>query len=471
MSNKIRLIGCLIMGMFLLLQVSSFAQEPGRPMSNVKEETSDKQEQDSSKEAQYRKTPEMKGYTYNIKRLLEEIEENLQKVDGEIEETEVRKRNEEREAKVLEHFERGNILYKEGKLKEAKKEWRKALKISKDSEMKDYIKESEKRLKKQELARKKEEKERQRRLEAERKEKERRLNKQAKVFYDQALSLYKSKNYDQARVKFEQAAQVVAHYAKTDYYLRRIPEDIQREKERLEKERQKQLELEEKEKARKQKEEQARLEKEQREKESLEKERLRQEERARKEEINSLYKKATSLYNQDQLDETKVLFSQILSLDSNHQRAKDYLENKIPNRIEKIQEAKHREQERKLIKKKAAEVRRLKEEQKRIEAERKKAELEKKQALKKEIDSHYTKAISYYRDKSYDLAIQEFNKVLELNPQHKSVQGYLNKKIPARIEAEERAQKQAEEARLKKEKREKEQAKKERHRKLRKVSD
>jgi tetratricopeptide (TPR) repeat protein len=63
----------------------------------------------------------------------------------------------------------GNQLYQEGKLKEAKEEWQKALEISQDPEMRDYIKESEKRAREEELTRKKEEEERHKRLEAEEK--------------------------------------------------------------------------------------------------------------------------------------------------------------------------------------------------------------------------------------------------------------------------------------------------------------
>jgi tetratricopeptide (TPR) repeat protein len=458
MRNKIRLMGCVIMGMFLLLQADSFAQQPTSNEEKVR----------------YQTRPEIKGYTYNLKRLLEKIEENIKKVDEEIEKVEIRRRNEEREAKVREHFERGNTLYREGKLKEAKGEWLRALEITKDPEMKEYIRKAEKRAKEEELARKKEEKERQRRLAAERKEKERRLNKQAeskykealslyrdkdyqkaqelfkeldefypnykntrdyiqripekiqekerkqleqkaKTLYEQAYSLYKDKQFNQALEKFKEVKAILSDYKKTEYYLKRIPHDIQKEKEHQELERKKRLEAQKREKAR------------------LEKERLREAELARNEKINSLYKEATSLYSQGKLDEVKILFNQVLSLNPNHKKAKNYLENKIPNRIKKLQEA-----------------------------ERKRVELEEKQAIKKEIDFHYNKAISYYRDKSYDLAIQEFNKVLELSPQHKSAQDYLDKKIPAKIEAAERKRQRELKKQLEAEKRRQEKLKRER---------
>lgn len=271
----------------------------------------------------------------------------------------------------------------------------------------------------------------------------RQLEAKAQPIYEQALRLHLAKDYPASLEKFKEIKSILPDYKKTEYYLKHIPEDIQRERQRqelerqrqlrkqqeferkqqeqLEKERQKQLALEKKEQERKQREEHSRLEKEKKQKERLEKERLRKSKLARKEKIDSFYKEATSLYNQDQFNEAKALFNQTLSLDPNHQRAKNYLETKIPNRIKEIK----------------------KKEQERLEAEKEKLELEKRHALKKEIDSHYTKAISYYRDKSYNLAIQEFNKVLELNPEHKSAQDYLKKRIPAKIEAQKEAQRKA----------------------------
>jgi len=87
----------------------------------------------------FKETPKLRGYTYDLKSLIETAERNIKKVDDEIMRQEIDKRNEEREAQVISYFERGNQLYKEGKLKEAKSEWEKAVSISRNPEMKDYI--------------------------------------------------------------------------------------------------------------------------------------------------------------------------------------------------------------------------------------------------------------------------------------------------------------------------------------------
>jgi len=97
-----------------------------------------------------------KGYTYSLKQLIEEAKKNIKKIDEELEKREIEKRNREREAKAREYFEKGKSLYKVGKLKEAKQAWQKTLEITKNPEMKDYIKKSEKKAKREELARKKE---------------------------------------------------------------------------------------------------------------------------------------------------------------------------------------------------------------------------------------------------------------------------------------------------------------------------
>ncbi len=207
MGNKMRLIIRITAGMFLLLQVNGFAQgqlDAQRPASkpasrtsdvggrklNVQRLTSNIQPPASNEnKAQYQKVPEIKGYTYNIKRLLEKVEENLKKVDKEIKEKEILKRNQEREAKVRKHFKKGNALYKEGKLKQAKKEWLKALEIARNPEMRDYIREAAKRAKQEELARKKEEKK-------SGLERTQAIKKQVDSYYRKALSYYRHKSCD-----------------------------------------------------------------------------------------------------------------------------------------------------------------------------------------------------------------------------------------------------------------------------------
>lgn len=101
------------------------------------------------KKSQIQEISAVKGFTYNLKRLLEIVREHVRRIDEEIKEGETIKRNEEREARIREHFEKGNQFYADGKLKEAKTEWLEVLEIAKEPEMKEYIKESPKKEKQQ----------------------------------------------------------------------------------------------------------------------------------------------------------------------------------------------------------------------------------------------------------------------------------------------------------------------------------
>jgi len=122
---------------------------------------------------EFKETPKLRGYTYDLKGLLAVAERNIKKVDEEIKQEEVKKRNEAREAEIVGYFEKGNELYMQGNLKEAKQEWENAVRVSKNPEMKQYI---EDRSREAKIQMRKEEKARKARLAAE----ERELNRLAK---------------------------------------------------------------------------------------------------------------------------------------------------------------------------------------------------------------------------------------------------------------------------------------------------
>lgn len=246
----------------------------------IKNEPQASQEEKTVEKLQFQEKPAIKGYTYNLKRLLEQAQENVKKIDEEIKQAEIKKCNEEREAKVIEHFEKGNQLYQEGKLKEAKEEWQKALEVSQDPEMREYIKESEKRAREEELARKKEEQERQKRLEAEAKEKERlekEKQKQLELEQKEKEHLEKEKQKQlEAQRKEEERKQKEAELAKKKAEQESARQEKlkqaelkkqQEEQARLEAEKKHQQELACKEAERKQQEEQARIEKQKKEEE------------------------------------------------------------------------------------------------------------------------------------------------------------------------------------------------------------
>lgn len=186
----------------------------------------------------------IRSYTLNLKQLVKEAEKNIKKVEGEIEEREIENCNRQREDEIRKHFERGNTLYKEGKLEEAKIEWQKALKISKDPEIRDYIRGSEKRAKQEELERrkklkKKEERKRQKELGAEKKEKERRkklareeaeAKKKIAPLLSEARSLYKKKEYTKSEAKYRDVLKLDKENKTALRYLAIIPKKIKESK-------------------------------------------------------------------------------------------------------------------------------------------------------------------------------------------------------------------------------------------------
>lgn len=107
---------------------------------------------------------ETRGYTVDLRKLLREAEENVKKVDGELNKKKTVELNKKREVLIRECVERGRAFYKEGRLKKADEEWRRALEISQDPDMKDYVRDSVHRAEQEKIAGRREEKMRQKRL-------------------------------------------------------------------------------------------------------------------------------------------------------------------------------------------------------------------------------------------------------------------------------------------------------------------
>lgn len=85
--------------------------------------------------------PKAKGYTYNLNQLVKQVKENIKKVDQEIRDVELRQQYfQEKENEIRDYYERGNTLYEQGDLSEAKEAWQQALSLAQDPEMQSYIK-------------------------------------------------------------------------------------------------------------------------------------------------------------------------------------------------------------------------------------------------------------------------------------------------------------------------------------------
>ena len=80
-----------------------------------------------------------KGYTYDLKELVEKAKENIDKIDKELSQKRAEQLAKQKEEQAREHFQKGQALCEQGKLKEAKKEWQRVLELTESPEMKEYI--------------------------------------------------------------------------------------------------------------------------------------------------------------------------------------------------------------------------------------------------------------------------------------------------------------------------------------------
>jgi len=115
----------LIISLILFLNSFLFAQEP-----NQKQKI----------EINPQEIEKIPAYKLSLKQLIQEAQKNIKKAEEKIKQQKFLEKNKAKELLVCQHFERGNLLYRQGKYEEAKKEWFEAIKITEDPAMKEYIK-------------------------------------------------------------------------------------------------------------------------------------------------------------------------------------------------------------------------------------------------------------------------------------------------------------------------------------------
>jgi tetratricopeptide (TPR) repeat protein len=109
--------------------------------------------------------------------------------------------------------------------------------------------------------------------------------------------------------------------------------------------------------------------------------------------IKSLYEQATAAFDAQKYDQAIAIFKNILTLDANQQKAKEYLDIKIPQKLKE-----------------------------------------------NKIEQFYSKGLSYFDSKDYDNAAKAFQEITKLSADEKRAQEYLDIKIPQAL-AEEKAAK------------------------------
>src|SRR3989338_10090360 len=381
------------------------------------------------------------SYVYDLKKLIIQSRENIKRDNAKIKDQAVIKRNQKREERAREYYQRGMQLTDEGKLDEAREYFEKAGRITDHPEMIGYIKESERRLKLQEQAIKHQEV---RYLKQEQQD-ERSRQEDAQNAYREAVALYKEKKYQAAKDQFEHIDALVPDYKAVRSYLRILDQDIiQQEALNI---KQQKVEIE-------------RQNKESEIARAREKEVWRQEidrkEKERKVQVNQqadkVYNEAVALYKDRKFAAAKEKFQEVEWVVPDYKAGRNYLKN-IDKDIAEEEKRTAVQREKDLEKQKwEEEVARKKEETQRKEFEAQKEKEHRKQ-LEEEARFVYQAALTLFDKGLLDEALEKFNDIEKTAPGFKSTRVYIAKIAQAaaqqarqKVLADEKAKRDAEEA-------------------------
>ena len=353
------------------------------------------------------------SYLYDLKRLIAKSRENIKRVNEKIKEQAVLKRNQKREERAREYYEKGVELTDEGKLNEAREYFEKAIRITEHPEMSGYIRESQSRLKKQEEALRRQENERTGQI----KEDESSRRREVEEAYKEAVALYKQKKYHPAKDAFQHVEEIAPDYRATTSYLKIIDEDIiisdavAAKQQKVEMERQ-------------QKEAEAARAKE---KEAWRRE-IEEKEKQRKEQLNAqaqeVYEQAVRLYNAKKFAEAKKKFEEVSWVVPDYKATMNYL-----RRIDRdAQEEKKRLEEEALRAQKEKlwqETVEHRKEEVRRQQEMEIKEREHRKQLEDQAKFLYQAAIALFDNKAMDEALEKFSDIERICPDFKSTRGYI----------------------------------------------
>lgn len=268
---------------------------------------------------------------------------------------------------------------------------------------------------------------------------------QAEEKYKEAIRLYKSDNFIDAKIKFIQVEAIVPGYQDTPDYLYNIDADIERNQEKLRKNRI--MSKEAKAKASEPKKEEKGTE--------ISAKRFEQEAR-------EMYQRAVKLYKEKQYELARVKFMEIDQLIPGYKKTDKYIskidraieknikKNELNDRSQDVEKSKKSEIKEKQALKKSREMSRddqrsdqlsgqMKQETSKIKENEKAAA----QILNKQAEDAYARAVKLYKKKEYESARFQFVKVVDFVPDFKRSTKYISKidNIIAREEAKAQQQK------------------------------
>jgi len=357
------------------------------------------------------------SYLYDLKKLIEKSRENIKEVNQKIKEQAVLKRNQKREERARAYYEKGVALTNEGKFDEARDYFEKAIRITEHPEMTGYIKESQRRLKKQEAALQAQGREHYHQI----KHDENARKEDVEAAYKQAVDLYKQKKYHPAKDAFEHVDEIAPDYRATGSYLKIIDQNIITADALAAK--QQAVEI-----TRQQKEAEAARAKEK----QMWLVQIAEKEKERKEAINKqaedVYGQAVELYKNRKFAEAKKKFEEVSWVIPNYKATMKYL-GRIDKDAQVEQERAARQQQKALQEQRWEEEVEHKKQEVLRQRELKAKELQHIKDLQEQAQFLYTPAVNLFNKKNMDEALLKFNDIEKLIPSFKSTRVYI-----ARIE-------------------------------------
>jgi TolA-binding protein len=353
------------------------------------------------------------SYLYDLRKLIAKSREIIKEVNEKIKEQAVLKRNQAREERSRQYYEKGVELTNEGKLDEARDYFEKAILITEHPEMAGYIKESQRRLRKQQSALQAQERVHYKQI----KEDERNRREDVEAAYKEAVDLYKKKKYHPAKDAFDHVDQLSPDYRATSSYLKIIDQDIIMADALAAKQQAAEIKRQQKEAEIARAKEKAVWLKQIDEKEKERKDRVNKQ-------AEDVYEEAVNLYKRKKFAEAKKKFEEVSWVIPNYKATMKYL-GRIDRDAQQQQKEADRQKQKALQQQGWEQEVEHKKQEVQHERERKAKELQHQKELGEQAEFLYAAAVKLYDNKDMDQAWDKFNDIEKIYPGYKSTRSYM----------------------------------------------
>lgn len=372
--------------------------------------------QELPEDPSFRERKAAEGYTLDLKDLINKSKKRISQVEDKLKEQAKMRRNDQREAKAREYYEKAQRLFDQEKYEAATELWEKAIRITEHEEMEGYVNKSVRRQRRKEKALKKEENRRVKRLEQERGYTAKEVDKK----YREAVGLYNDKSYLAAKVVFEEVDNMFPDHRATKSYIALIDRKIDLEQKDM-------IETKLKDPSFSSAKAKARWKKELQEKENNRQKKIR-------EQADELYKEAVRLYKEKRYEKAKEKFKEVEWILPSYKRTIKYL-SRIDSDIEKYGVTFTEEDKLRYFKKQVRENKLTPADQAKMQrvsyAEAR--GFTEDQRKREEAEFVYDAAETLYKKKYYEQALEKFYEVESIYPDYKKTSRFikkLHKKLP-----------------------------------------